>query len=110
MKNHWNLTHLVSIKVFDFDLSPNLFYVPERKNWRGKIITEHLQYRYRGAVMKLSLEKYKDIHVVGHRVYFKPKVILEFLNDNSITYTFNTHIEATDKAHHIRKLTGQWTT
>lgn len=110
MTEHYNLKQIVSIKVFDFDLSENLFYASERKTWLGKIIPAHLEQRYSGLMMNIPLSKYDDIKISKHRVYFKPKIILYFSNESTQSLTFDTYKEATEKAESIKRQLGVWTT
>jgi hypothetical protein len=109
MKTHYNLEHLVKIKVFDFTLSEKLFYVKERKTWYGRIIPEHFEFRYMG-VIDVPIEDYTSIIIKGYRVYFMPKIILYFTDGSTQSYYFDTYEDAEEKAEYFKKLSGKWTT
>lgn len=93
-EKHYKYDKIVSISVRDFKKNPNYKYIEYETNFLGKK-------KFVGKLENTWSFEYKDINTldktlsfINNVVYYKPQVVIDFVNEDQYVKRFDTYEEA----------------
>lgn len=105
----YNLETIISVKIFDKEVSKSYYYVPAKSYFFGKIkIAERIERKYDYKQFKIEdfkthLDGNTNMFIDNNIVYYKPYVRIHFVDGSTKQREFNTYKEALDWGQDIAK-------
>ena len=97
MINIYNAAHVISVSFYHTDLMSNIRFVPERKNWFGKVVKEYFYKDYFGKISREEIINMGLIIRETNSVWSPYKVVISFSDKSSEIFKFTNKEEALEK-------------